>query len=237
MYDALHSGILAIRYLAIVQLTLDRSASREGMVGETEKQYRGGNKTEKYMYTPGKRGRLWMLIGWLALAGMGCTHIISETVRQQAQPPVSFAELRTDPEALKGRTVILGGEILQTTNLRDGTRLEVLQQPLSKSEVPKVTDTTGGRFMAFCKEYLDPAIYAQHRRITIAGQVLGSFSGKVGEVDYTYPMISCEETHLFPTVSAERYAVYPWWYGAPYYYPWVAGPYPYGFWGPYWRYW
>jgi outer membrane lipoprotein len=196
---------------------------------------------EEWMYTRGKRGRLWMFIGWLALAGMGCTHVISETVRQQAQPLVSFTELRTNPEALKGRTVILGGEILQTTNLRDGTRIEVLQRPLSGSEAPKLTDASGGRFMAFCKEYLDPAIYAQQRRITVAGQVLGRFSGKVGEVDYTYPMISCEETHLLPTASVEalRYAAYPWWYGAPYYYyyPWVVGPYPYAFWGPYWRSW
>ena len=186
-----------------------------------------------------KYGRLWILIGWLALACMGCTHVISESVRQQAQPPMSFAELRTNPEALKGRMVILGGEILQTTNLREGTRIEVLQRPLSESETPKLTDTTGGRFMAFCDEYLDPAVYAQRRRITVAGQVLGTYAGKVGEVDYSYPIISCEETHLFPTASAEqrRYAAYPWWYGDPYFYPWTLGPYPYAFWGPYWRYW
>jgi outer membrane lipoprotein len=185
------------------------------------------------------RGRLWMLIGWLALAGIGCTHVISETVRQQAQPPVSFAELRTNPEAHKGRTVILGGEILQTTNLREGTRFEVLQRPLSESETPKLTDDTGGRFMAFCDEYLDPAVYGQRRRITVAGQVMGTYTGKVGEVDYSYPMISCAETHLFPTASAEqrRYAAYPWWYGDPYFYPWTIGPYPYAFWGQYWRYW
>jgi outer membrane lipoprotein len=185
-----------------------------------------------------KRGCLWVLIGWLALVGMGCTHVISETVRQQAQPPVTFADLRTNPEELKGRTVILGGEILQTSNLREGTRMEILQRPLSQSETPKLTDTTGGRFMAFCKEYLDPAVYAPQRRITMAGRVLGSYDGKVGEVDYTYPLISCEETHLFPTASAElrRYASYPWWYGDRYLYPWTIGPYPYAFWRPYRRY-
>jgi outer membrane lipoprotein len=193
---------------------------------------------EGQMNAQQKYGRLWILIGWLALACMGCTHVISESVRQQAQPPMSFAELRTNPEALKGRMVILGGEILQTTNLREGTRIEVLQRPLSESETPKLTDTTGGRFMAFCDEYLDPAVYAQRRRITVAGQVLGTYAGKVGEVDYSYPIISCEETHLFPTASAEqrRYAAYPWWYGDPYFYPWTLGPYPYAFWGPYWRY-
>jgi outer membrane lipoprotein len=191
------------------------------------------------MYAPEKRSRLWILIGWLALAGMGCAHVISEPLRQQAQPPISFAQLRTNPEVLKGRTVILGGEILQTTNLREGTRLEILQRPLNESETPKLTDTTGGRFMAFCEEYLDPAVYAQRRRITVAGQVLGTYTGKVGEVDYLYPLISCEETHLFPTAGAElrRYAGYPWWYGDPFFYPWTVRPYPFAFWGPYWRYW
>ena len=57
--------------------------------------------------------------------------------------------------------------------------------------------------MALCKEYLDPAVYAQQRRITVAGQVLGTYDGKVGEADYTYPLISCEETHVFPSAAAE----------------------------------
>ena len=186
-----------------------------------------------------KRSYCWILIGWCALAGLGCTHVISGPMRQQAQPPLSFAELRANADALKGRTVILGGEILQTDNLREGTRLEILQRPLSESEMPKLTDTTGGRFMAFCKEYLDPAVYAPRRRLTVAGEVLGSYVGKVGEVDYTYPLISCGEVHLFPTASAElrRSTPYPWWYGAPYFHPWVVAPYPYAFWGPYWRYW
>jgi outer membrane lipoprotein len=183
--------------------------------------------------------RLGLLIGWLVLMGVGCAHVISEPVRRQAQPPVPFGELRANPEALKGRTAILGGEILQTYNLREGTRIEVLQRPLSGSATPRLTDTTGGRFMALCQEYLDPAVYAPGRRITVAGQVLGSYVGKVGEVDYTYPLIACQEIHLFPSASAElrRTAPYPWWYGDPYFYPWGVGPYPYGFWRPYWRYW
>jgi outer membrane lipoprotein len=188
----------------------------------------------------GKKSRhLWVLISWVALVGMGCAHVISEPMRQQAQPLVSFAELRTNPEAVKGHTVILGGEILQTNNLRDGTRIEILQRPLSGSETPRLTDTTGGRFMAFCNEYLDPAVYAPQRRITIAGRVQGSYLGKVGEVDYMYPLISCDEIHLFPPASAELqpYSAYPWWYSTPYFYPWTVDPYPRAFWGPFWRSW
>ncbi|HXH12751.1 MAG TPA: Slp family lipoprotein [Alphaproteobacteria bacterium] len=180
-----------------------------------------------------QRRRLWLLIGYLALIGMGCAHVVSEPLRQQADTTLSFAELRANPEAFKGHTVILGGEILQTTNLREGTRIEILQRPLNSSGRPVFTDDTGGRFMAFCQEYLDPAVYAPRRRITVAGQVLGSHTGKVGEVDYLYPLISCQEVHLFPSASAgvRRYAGDPWWYDDPYFYPLAPGFYPSIFWG------
>lgn len=172
-----------------------------------------------------RRYSLWGLLGMVALFSMGCAHAISGALRAQAQPPLPFAQLRANPEAYKDRTVILGGEILRTENLREGTRLEVLEKPLDRSEAPRLTDTTGGRFMVLCAEYLDPAVYATGRRITVAGRVLGSYTGKVGEVTYTYPLISCEEIYLWP----RRIAVAP-----PYSYdPWYWPPYPYPFWRVY----
>jgi len=111
---------------------------------------------------------------------MGCAHVISEPLRQQAHPLVSWAEMRTNPEAVKDRTVILAGEILQTNNLRQGTRLEILRRPLSRAAMPRLTDTTGGRFMAFCDEYLDPAVYALRRRITRSRLSPGLISGQSG---------------------------------------------------------
>jgi outer membrane lipoprotein len=170
----------------------------------------------------------------VALLGMGCAHAISESLRTQAEPPIPFAQLRADPDAHKNRTVILGGEILSTENLQEGTRLEVLQRSLDRSEAPVRTDNTGGRFMALCPDYLDPAVYAVGRRVTLAGRVLGAYTGKVGEVSYVYPWIACEETHLWPRTVAV----------APSYYfePWYWQPYPYILWRPYarwpyYRYW
>ena len=166
------------------------------------------------------------LLSLIALLGMGCAHAISESLRAQAEPMIPFAQLRANPEAYKDRTVVLGGEIQNTDNLRDGTRLEVLQKPLDRFEAPQVSDDTGGRFMALCRDYLDPAVYAKGRRVTVAGRVLGSFTGKVGEVDYVYPLISCEETHLWPRAVAMPYG---------YYDPWYWPPYPYAFRRPYYR--
>ena len=175
------------------------------------------------------------LTGVVALAGAGCGHTVSEAVRRQADSAVSLAQLQANPEAYKGHTVILGGQILQARNVQEGTLLEVLHKPLDAYERPLLTDRTEGRFMVLCDGYLDPAVYARDRDITVAGRVLGTRLGQVGELEYTYPLISCLELHLWPQLvpTPPGYAPYPWWYWDPWYWdPWYWRPYRRPFWRP-----
>jgi outer membrane lipoprotein len=181
------------------------------------------------------RGYLWCVFCLWVLTGMGCAHTVSESVRQQAGPPVPFPQLRADPDAYVGRTVIFGGDILSTRNVEQKTFIEILQKPLDRSETPQVTDQSGGRFMALCDGYLDPAVYAEGRQITVAGRVIGTHTGKVGEIEYVYPLLACLETHLLPrpTAVADYYYYpdpwywYPWsWYRRPFFYP----RYPFYYW-------
>jgi outer membrane lipoprotein len=149
---------------------------------------------------------------------LGCQHTISAPIRQQAEPFISFEALRKNPDAFKGRTVILGGDILKTQNTEQQTSIEILQKPLDRLEAPILTDQTAGRFIVQCDQYLDPAVYDQGRHITVAGKILGSYTGQVGEAEYLYPLVSCLELHLWPRVSYDRtYPVYP--------YPWLLYPY------------
>jgi outer membrane lipoprotein len=170
------------------------------------------------------------LIALIALTVGGCGHVISETVRRQVRAEVPFSELRADPEAYKDRTVILGGELLSTRNSQEGTLLEVLQRPLNSYERPLFTDRTDGRFMVLCTQYLDAAIYAKGREITVAGRVLGLRKGQIGEMEYSYPFISCLEIHLWPEPVPQQYEPYPWWYWDPFWAPWYWWPYGYPFW-------
>jgi hypothetical protein len=55
---------------------------------------------------------------------------------------------------------MLGGDILSTRNLTQGTLFEVLQKPLDATDRPLDMDRTEGRFMALCEGYLDPEVYA-----------------------------------------------------------------------------
>ena len=171
---------------------------------------------------------------FIGMAIAGCRHTISLPVRQQAEPRLLFSELRQNPDAFDGRTVIIGGDVLSTRNMAQHTFIEVLQKPLDALEVPIITDQTEGRFMARCDGYLDPAVYDKGRQITIAGRVLGSHMGKVGDAQYVYPLISCIEIHLLPkqtviSVYEPGYFVYPWyWYPLdPYLFSYPIYPYRY----------
>ena len=61
--------------------------------------------------------------------------------------------------------------------MKGGTQLEVLQLPLEDDQGP-VTERTAskGRFLAWQKEFLDPATIADGTRVTIVGEVTGACS-------------------------------------------------------------
>ena len=102
----------------------------------------------------------WFFWGLAARLSTGCRHALSPAVRQQIDTTLSFTQLRTTPEAYKDRIVMLGGDILSTRNLTQGTLFEVLQKPLDATDRPLDMDRTEGRFMALCEGYLDPEVYA-----------------------------------------------------------------------------
>ncbi len=172
---------------------------------------------------------LRMLVGVLLLAGLsGCASVISKEVRSEATPLESFAELRNEPERFQGKTVILGGEIVETRNRADATTLVVLEKPLNGSDRPKDTDASGGRFLARFSEYLDPVVFAVGRKVTIAGTVTGVETENVGETPYRYVVIRGREVHLWPKYPPAP----PGYYGPPWYDPWYPYyPWPYD---PYW---
>jgi outer membrane lipoprotein len=129
-----------------------------------------------------------------------------------------------DPDTYKGKTILLSGVIISSVNLKEGTMIEVLQKPADMRGKPKDVDESEGRFLALYPGYLDVAIYNGGRKVTVAGEVQGKKIQRLGEIDYTYPLISAKEIHLWPVEKKDRVYYpcpswhYPWWYG-PYWYP------------------
>lgn len=162
--------------------------------------------------TPGlRRYRLCMralVCAAVFLAGCASSPFPEELART-ADRALTLSELRRDTAAHVGARVILGGEVLATTPKPGETEIEILSRPLLAGDVPERSDSTSGRFLVRTPEFLDPAIYAPGRRLTILGIVRGRSERRVGDLPYAYPVISAERIKLWPKDS-----------------PWVGGEYP-----------
>jgi outer membrane lipoprotein len=162
----------------------------------------------------------------------GCVHVLSDEALHAVDPTVEYEQVKADPEAWRGSTLVLGGRIIEVTNERAGTTLEILRYNLDRSGYPTSVDEAGGRFMARIGHFLDPEVYEAGRMVALAGTVEGSETRPIGGVDYVYPVFRVGELRLLREPYRSYY--YPsYYYGYPYYwdpfydpwYPWYRYPY------------
>jgi len=152
----------------------------------------------------------------------GCAHVISKDIRSHSDLSLTLRQVRQNPDDYKGKSVVWGGDIVQTINQKDGTTLiEVFQMPLGWRGEPKETLSSDGRFLILVEKYLDPYIYQKGRKITVAGEILGEKIKPLGEMGYKYPLLLSKQIYLWE----DYYPRYPYYY----YDPWWG--YPYGWWG------
>ena len=113
-----------------------------------------------------------ILPAWALLLMLGCSYAISPQITDTADRSIPFAKMSVDPSDYAGKTVILGGEIIETRNIRSGTIIEIRQKELDVWGKPRRTKRSGGVFLVLHQAQLDPLIYAAGREITVAGEVL-----------------------------------------------------------------
>lgn len=164
----------------------------------------------------------------LLLLLVGCASVISPRVRSEATPDLTLREVLGSPERYEGKVVIWSGTLLEARNTPEGTLLKVLQKPADYQGRPKFTDDSQGRFLALERRYLDPAIYAQGRAVTVAGEIVGKETQPQGDIEYTYPLLEVKDLHLWPERRPDPpYYPYPY-HGYPYFHSrWGWG---YGWW-------
>jgi len=164
----------------------------------------------------------------VTVAGCVSTQESGDGSGVQALP---FLQVKAAPDSLKGQTVTFGGHVLTARLLKDGTRIEILQLPLDRSMHPGYDLTQSqGRFIAFQREFLDPATLLPGTRVTVTGEVSGSLTLPLDETEYTYPVIDIKQLRVWAKSEdgPARIRPYPYYYMGSYW-----GPY----WGPYWRPW
>ena len=160
----------------------------------------------------------------LILMVSGCAHVISKDLRKASDTTLTLRQVLQNPSASRGKTVVWGGEIIETLNQKDGTtQIEVFQRPVDRRGEPEETVASEGRFLINADQYLDPYIYQKGKRITVAGELIGEELKPIGGMDYRYPLLLSKQIYLWPDYY---YSSYPYYY---YYNPWWF--YPYGWLG------
>ncbi|MDH5203514.1 MAG: Slp family lipoprotein [Nitrospirota bacterium] len=147
-----------------------------------------------------------------------CAPVLREEIMKIASRDVPISDMRKNPIFYSGKLFILGGLIVNTKLTERGSLIEAVYVPVDSRGYLKDVESLNGRFLAiFPKEkgILDPLIYRKGREITLAGAFIETRTGKIDEMEYTYPVFEIKELYLWE----ERYYItpaYPLWY---HYYP------------------
>lgn len=143
--------------------------------------------------------RLFLLAVATLFGAAACTPVVSKQSLGLVDPGLTFEALHQNPDRHVGRYLLLGGVIAEVRgSVRGGSEMEVVQFPTNDRGRIISTDHSAGRFILLDNAFRDPAIYYPGRLVTLVGQVAGSRTAQLGEVEYLYPVLTVYELHLWP---------------------------------------
>ncbi len=148
----------------------------------------------------------FLLLPLVLLAG--CAHVISDAARDRADSSVEFARLRENPDAYRGRFVILGGVIAGVQEIREGIQVEVTEFPVDYEDIPDPSAGSGGRFLVVFPRDVGYATFRVGMMVTMAGEVAGKAVKMLDRMEYTYPVLKVTEIHIIPPAPAYYYPGY-----------------------------
>lgn len=134
----------------------------------------------------------------------GCAHIISEKSLALADRSITFGSLRTNPDAYKGKFVILGGLVTGIKRVPEGFQLEVVEYRLDSEEMPDTSANSGGRFLVILPPDVGPATFKPGMLVSMGGEVVGKAVKPLEGVEYTYPVLVVKEIHILGIPPGRR---------------------------------
>lgn len=176
---------------------------------------------------------------------LGACSGLPERVRGVPVTDVTYSQASPNLNSYKETSVRWGGVIVDVENEENFTLLQVLSYPLNSYGRPQLNKQTEGRFVIKSAEFLDPAVYAKDKEITVAGTIKGDIERTIGKKTVRLPLISSTAIYLWPVYYRNDpyfgygyrgyggygygfspyfgYGYSPYWGG--YYGPWGYGPY------------
>lgn len=170
------------------------------------------------------------IIAVLVVVLASCAPVLRKDYMEAGIRDVPLSEVKHNPESYRGKLFVLGGIIVNAKLTKEGSLVEAIH--VQVDSLGYLTGGADGRYLAlYPKESgtLDPQIFRKGRRITVAGEFVGTRQGKIDDAEYEYPLFYIKDIYLWE----DRMYYYP---SYPYYYP-YWGDYPYSYWwhGPFWR--
>jgi outer membrane lipoprotein len=166
------------------------------------------------------------------LLASGCNRheVIPERMESQVDRDLRYVDVKENPEQYRGKMMLAGGKVLSATRTEEGTRIEVLQYPLSSDLVPEEQRMQSkGRFVAVDMEgnhVIDPAVLEDNEFVTLVGEVAGTTTIKIDQVEEQVPKLKIKHVTVWDKDRLRPYSGY-------------HAPHTYGY-GPYYgrsRYW
>lgn len=108
-----------------------------------------------------------------------------------------------------GEPVQWGGLLVETRNLKDRTELDVVGYPLDKCGRPQTGAGQTGRFVIVRPGFLETTDYRGGRRVTSTGRITGVREGRLGEVEYAFPLLESYKVQLWPVERQDGGSAYP----------------------------
>lgn len=179
---------------------------------------------------PAHRGRLAVKLGiratglGLVLLLAGCAGDVPEPIRTDLPDSPQLKEVRQDPAAFVGERVRWGGTIAEVQNRQEVTRIQLVARGLNGRGKPRREGSSAGRFLAEVEGFLDPAVYAEERLLTVVGRLQEPETQPIGDYAYQFPVVRVDSHHLWPQPDPIQA---PGYYGGPYGDPWYRF-HPYG---------
>lgn len=133
----------------------------------------------------------------LPLILSACSTIPEQVRTMDEQILVSYADVKNDPAGKQAAKARWGGVIAEVENRKDYTVLEVVNFKLNHSTKPVSANESLGRFKVYYKGLLDPVIYQKGKSVTAVGVITTAEQGKIGELDYQFPVLMASGIYLW----------------------------------------
>jgi outer membrane lipoprotein len=157
--------------------------------------------------------------------------VFKKDVMEMAAINLPFSALEEDPGPYKGELFIFGGKIVSARISDEGSLIDGIYMPVDSKGRLEEKEQSNDWFSALYpkgKGLLDPKVYREGRKVTIAGEFMEIRKGEIEKAEYVYPFFIIRDIHLWE--MRRNWTTYPEWQ-SPY-----SIPYPYWGYGPHWDY-